>query len=192
MEMRTPPQQMRRRSRRIDAIENEARVRRAAEIVLTRVGSGMTMDDVAAEAGVSKGTVYTTFGSREQLLDEMTILFFNRAHDLYVEALEAPSAWDALVEIFLEPTILLTATARDSMNPRRPEDAVKKAGRRTFRALDALIEKAKLEGSIRTDVSIEQVEVLFRGLGLALQPYTPAYRHLMHECGLIILKGMHV
>ncbi|MGR0218628.1 TetR/AcrR family transcriptional regulator [Agromyces sp. ZXT2-6] len=183
-------QQGHRRPRRIDAIENEAKVRQAAEVVLKRVGSAMTMDEVAAEAGVSKGTVYSTFGSRNQLLDEMTILFFDRAYDSYVEALQAPSAWDALADIFLEPTIELTTTARDAMNPDRPDDAVKEAGRRTFQALNELIEKGKREGSIRTDVSIRHVEVLFRGLGLALQPYSPAYRKLMHECGLIILKGM--
>ncbi|MFD0043693.1 TetR/AcrR family transcriptional regulator [Pseudarthrobacter scleromae] len=183
-------QQGPRRPRRIDAIENEARVRQAAEVVLRRVGGAMTMDDVAAEAGVSKGTVYSTFGSRNQLLEEMAILFFDRAHDLYVEALQAPSAWDALAELFLEPTIQVTSAARDAMNPDRPEDAVKKAGRRFFEALDALIEKGKREGSIRADVSIRHFEVLFRGLGLALQPYSPAYRELMHEGGLIILKGM--
>ncbi|MFD0043686.1 TetR/AcrR family transcriptional regulator [Pseudarthrobacter scleromae] len=190
MESTMSRQQGRRRPRRIDAIENEARVRQAAEVVLRRLGGAMTMDDVAAEAGVSKGTVYSTFGSRNQLLEEMAILFFDRAHDSYVEALQAPSAWDALAELFLEPTIQLTSAARDAMNPDRPDDAVKKAGRRTFDALDALIEKGKREGSIRADVSIRHFEVLFRGLGLALQPYSPAYRELMHECGLIILKGM--
>ena len=51
-----PPQRSRSRIRRRDAVRNEAQVRDAARAVFNRRGPALTMDDVAAEAGVSKGT----------------------------------------------------------------------------------------------------------------------------------------
>lgn len=190
MEAAVAKQQSRRRPRRSDAIDNEAKVRSAAEAVFARSGNAMTMDDVAAEAGVSKGTVYSTFRTRERLLDEMTVLFLDRAYESYVEALSRPSAWDALVDVILTPTIGLATTARDAMNPHRPEDSVKRANRRASQALGELIEKGKREGSIDPHISIQHVDALFRGLCLALQPYSPTFREQARECGLVILKGM--
>ena len=183
--------QSRERARRVDAIDNERRVREAAPAVFSRLGSAMTMDDVAAEAGVSKGTVYATFGSRKQLIDEMSAHFLELAADRYIKALEAPSAWEALLAALLTPTLGLAATAGDALNDERPDDNVKKAFHRAEAALSALIEKGQREGSIRSDVSIKHLETLFRGLYLALPAYSPTFAEQAQEYGLIILRGIH-
>ena len=60
---------------RADAARNRLRVLAAAERLFARRGvAGVTMDDVAAEAGVGKGTLYRRFGDKGglavALLDE--------------------------------------------------------------------------------------------------------------------------
>ncbi|XAZ30066.1 TetR/AcrR family transcriptional regulator [Paenarthrobacter ureafaciens] len=183
-------QQSSQRNRRSDAITNELKVRDAAQAVFARLGSVMTMDDVAREAGVSKGTVYAAFGSRKHLIDAMAVQFLDRATRKYIEALEAPSAWDAMVEIVLNPTMGVASTAGDAMNPDRGDDEVTRAYRRTSDALSALIEKGKREGSISSNVTVNHVETLIRGLFLALRPYSPHFVELAREYGMIIMKGI--
>lgn len=54
---------------RADALRNRTRVLTAAARVIERVGAnGLTMEAVAAEAGVGKGTVFRRFGDRSSLL----------------------------------------------------------------------------------------------------------------------------
>jgi AcrR family transcriptional regulator len=54
---------------RADARRNRERILCAAAALIERVGlDGVSMDDVAAEAGVGKGTLYRRFGDRSSLL----------------------------------------------------------------------------------------------------------------------------
>lgn len=70
----TPPSQpvtlaARATSPRADAVRNRARVLGAAQAVVARDGpTGLTMDDVAAAAGVGKGTVFRHFHDKTGLL----------------------------------------------------------------------------------------------------------------------------
>ncbi|PRY64327.1 TetR family transcriptional regulator [Glaciihabitans tibetensis] len=54
---------------RADAVRNRARILDAARTILDASGvDALTMDAVAREAGLGKGTVFRRFGSRSQLL----------------------------------------------------------------------------------------------------------------------------
>lgn len=56
-------------SGRADAIRNRARILAAAERLFTERGAnGTTMDAIAAEAGVGKGTLFRRFGDRASLV----------------------------------------------------------------------------------------------------------------------------
>jgi AcrR family transcriptional regulator len=57
------------RSERADAARNRARILEAAERLFAARGVGtVTMDEIAAEAGVGKGTLFRRFESREGLM----------------------------------------------------------------------------------------------------------------------------
>jgi AcrR family transcriptional regulator len=60
------------RQERADAVRNRAAILRAAEQLLVELGpERLTLDRVAAEAGVGKGTVFRRFGSRTGLFQEL-------------------------------------------------------------------------------------------------------------------------
>jgi AcrR family transcriptional regulator len=53
---------------RADAARNRARILRAAEDLFARRGLAVTLDDVAAAAGVGVGTVYRRFANKQELI----------------------------------------------------------------------------------------------------------------------------
>lgn len=51
----------------------------AALVVFAQHGfNGATMDDIAAQAGLSKGALYWYFKSKDSIIDELVALFFDR------------------------------------------------------------------------------------------------------------------
>jgi AcrR family transcriptional regulator len=186
----TSTQSTRIRRRRSDAIDNERRVRAAAMSVFERRGHAMTMDDVAEEAGVSKGTVYNTYGSRTELVDDTTVRFLEQAERHYRAAAERPSAWDALLEVVLTPTIGVAANA-EVLDPDAKDGPVKDAFTRLCAALEDLLERGKAEGTIRPEITVEMMKILFRGLYLVLPEYSLERAAVAREYGMIILRGLH-
>jgi AcrR family transcriptional regulator len=76
------------RRERADAARNRRMILRAAEDLLARGGTGyVSIDDVAAAAGVGKGTVFRRFGSREGL---MRALIEQRVHALSQSVASGP------------------------------------------------------------------------------------------------------
>ncbi|MFE9446396.1 TetR/AcrR family transcriptional regulator [Streptomyces sp. NPDC006602] len=178
-----------RRSRR-DAIDNESRVREAAMLVFEQRGNAMTMDDVAAEAGVSKGTVYNTFGTRQDLVDEMTVEFLGRATDSYRQELDSESVWDALLDVILTPTFGVAARP-EILDPKAPAGRVKDALTVALTAFGELVERGKSEGVIRPEITVDHLLVLFRGLAMALPEYSLGRATQAKEYAVIILRGIH-
>jgi AcrR family transcriptional regulator len=74
----------------------------AAIAVFFRHGLGrVTMEDVAREAGVSRQTVYTRFGSKERLFVAAATHLFDEAHERAEEALAGPGdLWERVRAAF--------------------------------------------------------------------------------------------
>jgi AcrR family transcriptional regulator len=186
-EVTSPP-----RRRRRDAIDNERRVRDAARDVFLQQGAAMTMEDVAGAAGVSKGTVYATFGTRQELLDDMTVASFLESEQVFrAAAMSEDSAWTALVDVVLRPHAAFFARP-DASAPDAPDGRVHDAFLRARAAFELLLHKGQSEGVLRADVTMEQVQVLFHGLYLALGEYSVQRIAKIRELGIIILRGLLV
>lgn len=81
---------------RSDAQRNHDAVLAAAKAVFARAGADAPMEDVAAAAGVGKGTLYRRFPTREHLF---AAILQERVDELDASArraLAAPDAWRAL------------------------------------------------------------------------------------------------
>jgi AcrR family transcriptional regulator len=90
---------------RRDAEANRLRILAAAGRVFAERGLEVTMDDIAAAAGVGVGTVYRRFPDKQELIDALLGQRIERVARTAEEALEMSGPWEALV------TFLRVATA---------------------------------------------------------------------------------
>lgn len=141
---------------RADAARNQQRILTAARELFAERGLDISLDDVAAHAGVGVGTVYRRFASKRELIDGVFEDGVNRLAESAETALAAESAWSGLVTFF-EYALHNFAASRGFA------EVVKGAteGRERFTcmrdrmrpAIDQLIARAKSEGSLREDAA---------------------------------------
>lgn len=149
----------------------------------------MTVEDVAVAAGVARGTVYQTYPSRAALVEDTVVRFLHDSEAHYRDVLAEPlSAWEALNEIILTPTLGVATTA-EMLQPDYPPGPAKDALDRLFAIVGGLLERGRAEGTIRPDVTLDHLKLLFRGLYLALPEYSPETASIAREHGRIILRG---
>src|SRR5215207_11651643 len=78
---------------RADAERNRARILAAAAEVFAERGLDVSLDDIAAHAGVGVGTVYRRFPDKEALIDALCEDKIDRAVALADDALEIQDPW---------------------------------------------------------------------------------------------------
>jgi AcrR family transcriptional regulator len=149
------------------------------------------MDDVAEEAGVSKGTVYATFPGRGTLLRELTVEALEKSTAAYREAIDAEEPWQALTDTFLNPT-LATSTSARLLDPDAPDSPERRAHEDSLRALGELLEDLKRRGIVRPEVTVTQVVTLFRGLFTVPRPDPDRSTEERRLLAAIILRGIRV
>ena len=179
------------RSRRSDAVRNETAVRAAARVVFQRLGDALTMDDVADEAGVSKGTVYATFPGRDTLLRELTVEALEASSAAYREAIGTEDPWQSLANGLLDPRLTASTAAR-LMDPDAPDSPEHRALEDTLRALGELLEVLQSRGVVRPEVTVTQVSTLLYGLFTALRHDPDRSEEEARPLVAIILRGIRV
>jgi AcrR family transcriptional regulator len=150
---RKPSLKERQRQMREDAILDAAE-----EQLLTKGLAAMTLDDLIAEVGISKPTLYQHFRSKEELVSSiMTRELREAARKLHELAAAMPpgQALRALIEWFVEqraqndcgPVTDLCITL--SLMAQGP---IREAERAFTHEIELLVEAAQKEGSVRTSV----------------------------------------
>lgn len=158
------------RAKRVDAVRNREAVVRAAAEVFTEQGPGAGIDVIAARAGVGKATVYRSFPTKEHLVAAVAAERLKWLADLSEAALtEAGDAWTAMRDI-LRAAVRTRARGVIAHGLRSTCDdpALRAADARARAAGDALLARGREEGSVRDDVTHDDLLVLFRGVTLAL------------------------
>ena len=149
-----------RRLRR-DALANQERVLAAAVSVMLREGRAVPMATIAAEAGVGVGTLYRRYATREALLEALTERSFRMVLAAAEEAVaRGGSAPDAL-DRFLDRTIEHRAELVLPLHGGPPElsPAARGLEGQVHRAIDRLLERGRVEGSIHADVTTNDVVI---------------------------------
>jgi AcrR family transcriptional regulator len=156
---------------RADAVRNYERVVAAASEVLTEKGIEAAIPEIAARAGVGKGTVYRCFPTKEHLVGAVVAERLREFTRLAEEAVRCPDPWRAFCDLLAALAerqsadhCLVDGMATASA---RPEVAAEKA--RMHDALERLIERAQCQGAMRHDVTTEDVRVLFAGIARVLR-----------------------
>ena len=140
---------------RRDAERNRRRILEAASAAFTERGLAVTMDDIAARAGVGVGTVYRRFPDKELLIEA---LLEDRLSEIAVrgeQALESEDAWEALIG-FLEYGLELQAADRGLkdllLSTAHGRDRIAAVRERLAPISDALVERAQQAGRLRPDL----------------------------------------
>lgn len=173
---------------RADAVRNRQRILAIAEATFASEGLGVSVDEVAARAGVGIGTLYRHFPTKDALFE--AIVVERIAHSVaHAQALAESAAGEALPQLVRELV----------RNGEHKRDFVDALGARGFtfgpettrmkdelrRAIGVLLGRAQAAGTIRKDVTAADIVALVRGIFASGEDARSRQRHLE-----IVLAGL--
>ena len=94
---------------RRDAEANRLRILEAAGRVFAERGLDVTLDDIAAAAGVGIGTIYRRFPDKQELIDTLFAQRIDEVAALAAASAAVPDPWEGLVHFIRESQRLQTA-----------------------------------------------------------------------------------
>lgn len=163
-----------------------AAILQAAARVIAAQGEKASMADVAAEAGVARGTLYRYFPSREVLLDELAQVAASGAGSRLAAARldEVPAREGVVraVRAFLDGGDAFIAIARERTRSTRFDELV--AG-----PLRRLVERAQAEGQLRDDISAPWLAESLLALTVALVVTSP---NVGREDAVALISGLYL
>ena len=153
---------------RADAERNRQRIVDAAKTVFAERGVDVSVEDIAAAAGVGIGTFYRRFPDRESLVEAVFATKLERVTQLAREALESEDAWQAF-RTFLMTVARMHARDRGLKDVLLSSDRGREqaaAFRETIQPLvRQLIDRAKATGALREDVSLFDIVMIYQAVG---------------------------
>ncbi len=154
---------------RADAERNRERILAAAAEVFAERGLDVSLDDIAAHAGVGVGTVYRRFPDKDTLIDALFEAKIDRAIALADAALEIEDPWEGFTT-FMRGMCSLQAADRgfkDALLMRdRGRERVAAARERIAPRAMKLLTRAQEAGAIRADLGPFDVPMLNLCVGL--------------------------
>jgi AcrR family transcriptional regulator len=155
---------------RADAVRNRARVVAAAAEVFREKGEAAVVPEIAARAGVGKGTVYRCFPTKDHLVAAVAserVRWFEREARA---AAEAEDPWEAFAA-FMERVAGAHCEDRGmvaSMSQSIELPELVEARADAHDALRVLMERAIAHGEMRPDAEVAELKVLLSGIARSL------------------------
>jgi AcrR family transcriptional regulator len=149
---------------RRDAQRNRERIVSSARTLFARDGLDVSVDDVTRRAGVGMGTLYRHFPTKEELIDAVLEDAFDDLVQLAEDAVGAEDAWAGFTG-FLEQALAQHAGNRglkDVLATHEQGRERAQAMRERVRPLlRRMIERAQSQGTLRADVTAEDIPLVF-------------------------------
>ena len=137
-------------------VREETIVEAMHRLLVQKGYAATSMDDVAAEVGISKATLYLHFKSKKELVSRVILQQLEEAEAsfrLVDQSLPANERIRKTLESGIRRRATMGATQIDVVPHEIHSDpAFQKAEQRAARSIDALIRDMQQEGAIRTDV----------------------------------------
>src|SRR5215217_7327506 len=154
---------------RADAERNRARILAAAAEVFAERGLDVSLDEIAAHAGVGVGTVYRRLPDKDALIDALFEEKIDRAVALADDALEIEDPWEGFTA-FMRGMCQMQAGDRGFRNALlasdRGRERVAAARARIAPRATKLIERAQEAGAVRADLGVLDVPMMNLCVGL--------------------------
>jgi AcrR family transcriptional regulator len=164
---------------RADAVRNRGRVIAAAAEVFAEKGEAASVPEIAARAGVGKGTVYRCFPTKEHLVAAVAcerVRWFEREARAAALADDPWAAFGRFMELVADAhraDRCMVASMSQSIELPELLEARAAAGE----ALSELMDRAIAQGAMRPDAGPAEVKVLLGGVARSLaaaQEHDPA------------------
>jgi AcrR family transcriptional regulator len=153
---------------RRDAERNRRLILHAAGELFAERGLAVTLDDVAARAGLGVGTVYRRFSSRDDLVDALFEQRMLEVLALADEALATEDAWEGLCS-FLRRAAELQAADRGLhevlLGSTDGRERVARIREQMRPRGEEIVRRAQASGALRDDFDISDIPLLHMMLG---------------------------
>lgn len=156
--------------RRADAVRNRERVVAAAEAEFAEHGLDAGIPEIAARAGVGKGTIYRNFESKDELIAAVLTVRLAELDRMIAGARAKEEPFPALRRILRELATRTSGLTIPVGISWPVEHAGLDAARERVKAdLAELFNEARAAGEIRADAAPEELSILFGGACRALK-----------------------
>jgi len=169
--MSTPARPLRR-----DAQRNHDLLVQAARDVFAAKGLDAPLDEIARRAGVSPGTLYHRFATREALIEAAMQEHMQQAIAIARQAHDNPDPWQGL-EFLMRQLIEFQAADRgfcETCGERwfAPRSAISRLRKQYDQLAGQVIARAKHAGQLRADFTVEDLAALVAGAAYAIRTST--------------------
>jgi AcrR family transcriptional regulator len=158
---------------RADAARNETQIRAAAIAAFHGRGLSTPLEQIAAAAGVSKGTIYARFGGRDGLIDAVIgELVATRMYTIIDEALGLGDPWERVATYVTDRRDLLyrEPAFTDALLMTYPDSPQLVAlANRASEATEKILKQGRTAKVVRSDVTAGDVYFADIATGLALR-----------------------
>ncbi|MGW2329330.1 TetR/AcrR family transcriptional regulator [Streptomyces sp. NPDC001700] len=178
---------------RADAARNRGKLLTAATEVFGERGLEAPLEEVARRAGVSIGTLYNHFPTREALLDAIFPERLAALDRIAAAALADPSPWGGFTG-YVEGLFALQAEDRglnDALARRFPAAAeLNEASRRCLGHTEQIIDRAKESGALRPDFAPQDLAVLVWAMSQVIRESIDTAPRAWRRCLAFFLDGL--
>jgi AcrR family transcriptional regulator len=178
---------------RADAARNRAKVLAAAAEVFGQRGLDAPLEHIARQAGVSIGTLYAHFPTREAFFDAIIPERLAALDQITADSLADPDPWNGFVH-FVENLFGLRARDRgfnDALAQRASlSPQVAEACRRGMGQAETIIDRAKHSGQLRADFQLTDLGVLSQALSHVIRESADANVTEWRRCLAFLLDGL--
>lgn len=180
------------RQLRKDAERNRQRILAAADELFAERGLGVTLDDIAARAGVGVGTAYRRYANKEELIAEHFEERLAEFEAFAREALADEDAWRGLT-IYLERCLERQLESRglnEILGSARGRERLDAARDRLAPLNAAIVERAKEQGKLRADFASTDLVFIQHALGAIMDGTRATEPDLYRRYLTLLLDGM--
>lgn len=177
---------------RADAARNRQALIDAAQRLFVTRGLSVTLDDIAAEAGVNVATAYRNFANKNELVQAFLQQITDEAISIAEEAAAMVDPWRGLTDFFTR-TLRLMAVNRgmhDVVTATYTADWMQHLEDRVNPALQTLLTRARKAGLIRPGLEPADLGVLLQMLAAVTDIETPDVEALVRRYATLVFDGM--
>jgi AcrR family transcriptional regulator len=177
---------------RADAVRNRQALIDAAERLFTTRGLSVTLDDIAAEAGVNVATAYRHFANKHELGGAFLQQKIDQAIAIAKAAVAADDPWQGLTE-FLTRTLDLMAANRglhDVFTPGYATEWLEQLDQRVNPLLQQLLVRGQRAGLVRADLQPGDLGVILQMLATVSDLPVADQAALLRRYLQIVLAGL--